>query len=86
MDEQIVESGIGELRTRVGNLERGLATNSAATARVEANTEEIVELFKSWKGAMKVLEIIGKAAKPLAAIASLSAALGAWWFNFRAGK
>lgn len=86
MDEQIVETGIGELRTRVGNLERGLATNTAATARVEANTQEIVDLFHSWKGAMRVLEVIGKAAKPLAAIASLSAALGAWWFNFKGGK
>lgn len=83
MNEDIVESGLGELRDRVGNLERGLATNTAATARVEANTEEIVELFKSWKGAMRVLEVVGKAAKPLAAVASLGAAIGAWWINFK---
>lgn len=86
MDDEQIGSGLGELRDRVGNLERGLATNTAATARVEANTQEIVDLFHSWKGAMRVLEVIGKAAKPLAAIASLSAALGAWWFNMRGGK
>lgn len=86
MDDEQIGSGLGELRDRVGNLERGLATNTAATSRVEANTQEIVDLFHSWKGAMKVLDIIGKAAKPLAAIASLGAAFGTWWFNMRGGK
>lgn len=86
MDERKVETGIGELRDRVGNLERGLADNTATTKRIETSTHEMVELFQSWKGAMKVLETIGKAAKPLAAIATLGGAIGAWWVNWRVGK
>lgn len=78
-----VESGIGELRDRVGNLEKGLADNTATTKRIEMDTAEMLDIFKSWQGAMKVLEMIGKAAKPLAAIATFAAAVGAWWINWK---
>jgi hypothetical protein len=78
-----IDSGLGDLRERVGNLERGLADNTAATKRIEANTAELVDVFVSWKGAMKVLETIGKAAKPLAAIVSLGAAVVVWWASIR---
>jgi hypothetical protein len=86
VNDEIVESGMGELRDRLGKVERGLAENTATTKRIESDTTEMVELFRSWKGAMAVLEVIGKAAKPLAAIATLAAAIGAWWFNWRIGK
>ncbi len=86
MDEQIEVSGMGELRDRVGNLEKGLAVNTAATRRIESDTTEMIEMFRSWQGAMKVLEVIGKAAKPLAAIASLAVAVGAWFAHWKVGK
>jgi len=79
MSDEQVTSGIGDLRDRVGNLERGLADNTATTKRIESDTAEMLDIFKSWQGAMKVLEMVGKAAKPMAAIASLLVAVGASW-------
>lgn len=81
-----IPSGLGELRDRVGNLERGLADNTATTKRIETDTTEMIEMFRSWQGAMKVLEIIGKAAKPLAALVSLGVAVGAYFAHWKGGK
>lgn len=81
-----IPSGLGELRDRVGNLERGLADNTATTKRIETDTNEMIEMFRSWQGAMKVLEIIGKAAKPLAALVSLGVAVGAYFAHWKGGK
>ncbi|MBT2326138.1 hypothetical protein J7E62_27800 [Variovorax paradoxus] len=81
--EPVPTSGLGELRDRVGKLEQGLAENTATTKRIESDTSELVEMFRSWKGAMKVLETIGKAAKPLAAIVALAAAMGGWWASWK---
>lgn len=67
---------------RMDKFERRLDDNAEATKRIEANTSQIVEIFESWKGAMKVLEFLGKLAKPVAAI---GAAIGAW-FMFKGGK
>jgi hypothetical protein len=60
---------------RLGALERNLSGNTDATARIEANTRALVEVFESWKGAMRVLEWVGKAARPLAYVASAAAAI-----------
>lgn len=85
MDEKVVESGIGELRDRVGMLETGLAENTAATKRIESNTSEIIDLFDSFKGAMKVLEGIGKLAKPMSYIAAFAASVAAVWAAIKTG-
>lgn len=86
LDNTDIPSGLGELRDRVGNLERGLAENTATTKRIETDTNEMIEMFRSWQGAMKVLEVIGKAAKPLAAIVSLGVAIGAYFAHWKGGK
>lgn len=78
-----MDSGLGELRDRVAKVEEGLAENTASTRRVENNTAELVDMFNSFKGAFKVLEMLGKAAKPMAAIASFCIAIGAMWGSFR---
>lgn len=58
----------------------------ARLARLEAATVDLLDTFHSWQGAMKVLEMIGKAAKPMAAIAGLLTALGAFWVTLKGGK
>lgn len=83
--EEQLSSGIGELRDRVGNLERGLAENTATTKRIETSTHEMVEIFDSWKGAMKVLEGIGKLAKPMSYIAALAASVTGIWVAIKTG-
>jgi hypothetical protein len=56
-----------------------LAENTAATARIEGNTSELVEVFSNLKGAFRVLNWIGRLAKPVGAIIGLGVAMwGAW--------
>lgn len=82
MSDQEVTSGLGELRDRVGRLEKGLADNTAATARVEENTSELVEMFRSAKGGFRVLGYIGSILKWAAAVA---ASLVALWLSLKGG-
>lgn len=62
-----------------------LAENTNATKRIEANTAEMLDVFESWKGAMKVLNWIGKAAKPLGYVVGLGASITAFWAALKAG-
>ena len=82
----------GELNDRVGNLENGfgtfkseLADNTAATKRIETNTSELVEAFENLKGAFKVLNWIGKFARPLGYIAGAIAAVVSLYTAYKAG-
>ena len=62
-----------------------LAENTNATKRIEANTAELLDVFESWKGAMKVLTWIGKAAKPLGYLVGLGASMAAFWAALKGG-
>lgn len=53
-----------------------LKANTETTNRVDTNTSELVSLLNSFKGAFKVLDILGRAAKPLSYIAMFGSA--AW--------
>lgn len=82
----------GELSGRVGNLEEGfgnfkaeLADNTAATKRIESNTADLVEAFANLKGAFRVLNWIGKFARPLGYIAGAIAAVVSLYTAFKAG-
>ena len=92
MAGQPTASDFSELSDRVGNLEEGfgtfkteLADNTAATKRIESNTSELVEAFANVKGAFKVLNWIGKFARPLGYIAGAIAAVVSLWTAFKAG-
>jgi hypothetical protein len=63
---------------RMDGFESRLDENTATTNRVEANTRELIEAFKSWQGAVKVLDFLGRVAKPLLAVGALLAAIFAW--------
>lgn len=62
-----------------------LADNTRATKRVESNTAEMLDVFESWKGAMKVLNWIGKAAKPVGYLVGLGASIAAFWTAMKSG-
>lgn len=57
----------------------------ATTTQVQADTSELVSLLKSFQGAFAVLNMIGKAAKPLASIAMAASAVWALWVAFKSG-
>lgn len=62
-----------------------LAENTNATKRIEANTAEMLDVFESWKGAMKVLNWIGKAAKPIGYVVGMGASIAAFWAALKGG-
>lgn len=62
-----------------------LSENTKAIKRIEANTAEMLDVFESWKGAMKVLNWIGKAAKPIGYVVGLGASIAAFWAALKAG-
>ena len=64
---------------------RLLKENTDATNAIKADTAELLEAFRSFKGAMKVLEWIGKAAKPLGYIVGLGASVAAFWAAMKSG-
>ena len=64
---------------------RLLKENTDATNAIKADTAELLEAFRSFKGAMKVLEWIGKAAKPLGYIVGACASVTAFWAAMKSG-
>lgn len=85
MDNFDIPSGLGDLRDRVGNLEKGLADNTAATKRIEANTSDLIDAFDSLKSAFKVLNWIGRAAKPIGYITAAVAGVISIYTAFKSG-
>lgn len=70
---------------RFDRVEKDLAANTAATREVATNTAELVDIFKAFKGAMKVLEYVGKLAKPLGYILKAGLAVAAVWVAVKTG-
>ena len=64
---------------------RLLKENTDDTKAIKADTAELLDAFRSFKGAMKVLEWIGKAAKPIGYIAGLCASVAAFWTAMKSG-
>lgn len=70
---------------RMDAIEKKLDANSEATARVEANTAEMLEFFNSVRGAFRVLDMLGKLAKPLAYIMMFIGACTGVWLALKNG-
>lgn len=56
-------------------LRADLQLNTEATNEVKKDTGELIGILKSFQGAMKVLEMLGKLARPLAYIFMLGSAV-----------
>ena len=62
-----------------------LKENTDATKGIKADTAELLEVFESFKAALRVLEWIGKAAKPLGYVVGLGASIAAFWTAMKSG-
>ena len=63
-----------------------LRTEATATIQeIKTDTAEMLEVFESWKGAMRVMEMIGKLAKPLGYIVGFGASVAAFWTAMKSG-
>ena len=76
---------IAAVKLEQANFQRLLKENTDDTKAIKADTAELLEAFRSFKGAMKVLEWIGKAAKPLGYVVGLGASVAAFWTAMKSG-
>lgn len=73
------EERLSKLESDMMGLHEDVKANTALTLEVKNSVAELVETFNSLKGFWKVIEFIGKAAKPVAWISGMSAVLTIWW-------
>ncbi len=62
-----------------------IAENTETIKQIKTDTADMLDVFESWKGAMKALEMIGKLAKPLGYIVGLGASIAAFWTAMKSG-
>lgn len=62
-----------------------LAEDTETIKEIKADTADMLEVFESWKGAMRVMEMIGKLAKPLGYIVGFGASVAAFWTAMKSG-
>ena len=62
-----------------------LAENTETIKEIKTDTADMLEVFESWKGAMKVMEMIGRLAKPLGYIVGFGASVAAFWAAMKSG-
>lgn len=58
----------------MGEMESAIKDNTEQIKSINTSTGELVEFFSSMKGAFKVFNFVGMAARPLASILALCAA------------
>lgn len=71
------------LAARVEKLERHMHQNMAKIDRIERNTKNLVDTFDALSGGFKVLQGIGKFAKPVGYIAAALTGCLALWHGIR---
>lgn len=81
-DEHLTDAFVKSLHARVVQMEQDMAHNAEATARntdsietIRQNTQDIVDTFAALAGGFKVLQGLGRLAKPLAYIVGLVTAV-----------
>ena len=62
-----------------------LAKNAETIKKIKTDTADMLEVFESWKGAMRVMEMLGKLAKPLGYIVGFGASVAAFWASMKSG-
>ena len=83
MDE-IVKT-IAAIQTEQDSAKVLLAKNAETIKEIKTDTADMLEVFESWKGAMRVMEMLGSLAKPLGYIAALIAAVVGIWTAMKSG-
>lgn len=71
----LVDRRLNDGAATMRQLKSDLADNTAATQAVKADTATLIDLLNSFHGAMKVLDMLGRLAKPLSYLVMLGTAL-----------
>ena len=83
MDE-IVKT-VAAIQLEQANAKVLLAKNAETIKEIKTDTADMLEAFESWRGAMRVMEMIGKLAKPLGYIVGFGASVAAFWASMKSG-
>lgn len=75
----------GALCERVDEIDRALGDNIEATQQIKQDTTELVDAFRNLQGFFRVLDYVGKLAKPLGWIFAAGTAVVLFWDRFKAG-
>ena len=62
-----------------------LKENTEAINAIKSDTADMLATFESWRGAMRVLEAIGKFAKPVSYIVGMLASVAAFYTALKSG-
>ena len=77
MDE--IAATVARIQEEQVNAKALLAENTETIKQIQTNTHDMLQVFESWKGAMRALEMIGKLARPLGYItAFVGSVVGIW--------
>lgn len=68
---------------RMAGIERDLLAERRELQELKVQLGDLLDFFNAMRGAFKVLNWVGKVAKPVAAIVSLGAAMGAAYAAWR---
>lgn len=79
MTEKSMSDRVAELESQVSNLTHSHEAMEKFTEKVEG----LLDAFQALQGAWKVLEFIGKLAKPLAIIGAGCAAVSLYWSKLK---
>lgn len=79
MTEKSMSDRVAELESQVSSLTRSHEAMEKFTEKVEG----LLEAFQALQGAWKVLEFVGKLAKPLALIGAFGAAVSLYWSKLK---
>jgi len=77
--EKSMEARMEELETKVAHLTQSKETMEKFIEKVEG----LLEAFQALQGAWKVLEFIGKLAKPIAFLGAFLGALSLYWSKLK---
>ena len=83
MDE--IVRPVGAIQIEQASAKVLLAENTETIKEIKTDTADMLEVFESWKGAMRVMEMIGSLAKPMGYIAALIAAVVGIWHAMKSG-
>ncbi|WP_428001789.1 hypothetical protein [Acidovorax sp.] len=70
----------------LANNTKATQENTKATQEVSKNTSDLVELIQAFKGMFRVLDWLGRMAKPIASILALGSAGLALWAAWKGHK
>jgi hypothetical protein len=79
----LVEDDMIAMKDQHKEFRSALDANTRTTNEIKTDTASMLEMFQSWQGAFKTLEMIGKLFKPLGYIAVAISAVAATWASLK---